>query len=142
MPPNQSVALQGTRIGRTDLLGEAPVRKPTTTGNLLSLIVYGRTGVAERTLAGMHGNRGETDIRARFGRAVRARRRSLGITQELLAERAGLHRVYVAEVELGKRNVSLVNIERLAAALSVSIPDLFPKPEAKQVAEGSPDYGD
>ena len=92
-------------------------------------------------MAGMSGTSGGAGIRARFGEAVRARRRDLGLTQERLAERAGLHRVYVAEVELGKRNVSLVNIERLATALSVPIPDLFSGPEAKQVAEEAPDHG-
>lgn len=92
-------------------------------------------------MAGMSGISDGAGIRERFGEAVRARRRKLGLTQERLAERAGLHRVYVAEVELGKRNVSLVNIERLATALSVSIPELFSGPEAKQVAEETPDYG-
>ena len=91
-------------------------------------------------MTGMYEISGGAGIRARFGEAVRTRRRELGLTQERLAERAGLHRVYVAEVELGKRNVSLVNIERLAVALSVSIPDLFSKPEAKRVAEETPDY--
>ena len=91
----------------------------------------------------MSSSGGETDIRTRFGAAVRARRRVLGLSQERLAERAGLHRTYVAEVELGKRNVSLVNIERLAAALAVSIPGLFPDAEERtdRAAEEKPEYG-
>ena len=86
---------------------------------------------------------GETDIKKRFGASVRARRRFLGLSQERLAERAGLHRTYVAEVELGKRNVSLVNIGRLAAALDVSIPGLFSEAEERpeRAAEEKPDYG-
>ena len=87
---------------------------------------------------------GEIDIKRKFGAAVRARRRLLGLSQERLAERAGLHRTYVAEVELGKRNVSLVNIERLATALAISIPGLFPGAEERpdRAAEEKPEYGD
>ncbi len=65
------------------------------------------------------------DIQSRFGTAVRARRKHLGISQEQLAERAGLHRTYVADVERGARNLSLASIEKLAHALDVSIPALF-----------------
>lgn len=71
------------------------------------------------------GNGDPTGIRGRFGKAVASRRRELGLTQERLAERARLHRTYVAEIELGKRNVSLVNIERLARALPLPISNLF-----------------
>lgn len=52
-----------------------------------------------------------------FGRRVRARREELGISQERLAELAGLHRNYVGSVERGERNVALRNILRLAVAL-------------------------
>ncbi len=49
-----------------------------------------------------------------------------GLTQEALAERAGLHRTYVGAIERGERNVSLRNILRLATALDVAPADLFP----------------
>ena len=52
-----------------------------------------------------------------FGRRVRARRQVLGCTQEDLAESTGLHWTYVGSVERGERNVSLLNICRLAMAL-------------------------
>jgi transcriptional regulator with XRE-family HTH domain len=65
------------------------------------------------------------DIRERFGDAVRGRREELGLTQEDLADRAGIHRTYLSDVERGSRNVSLVNIERLAAALSLPLSKLF-----------------
>jgi transcriptional regulator with XRE-family HTH domain len=65
------------------------------------------------------------DIQSHFGTAVRARRKHLGISQEELAERAGLHRTYVADVERGARNLSLGSIEKLAYALGISIPILF-----------------
>jgi transcriptional regulator with XRE-family HTH domain len=65
------------------------------------------------------------DIRERFGDAVRARREELELTQEEFAERAKIHRTYVSDIERGSRNVSLINIEKIAAALSMSISELF-----------------
>ena len=65
------------------------------------------------------------DILARFGQAVRRLRMEMDLSQEALAERADLHRTYVADIERGVRNVSLKNIEKLARALDVSIADLF-----------------
>ena len=47
-------------------------------------------------------------------------RRDIGLSQEQLAEKAGLHRTYVGGVERGERNVSLLNIYRLAEGLSVA----------------------
>jgi len=67
------------------------------------------------------------DIRSRFGFAIKQRRCEIGISQEALAELAGLHRTYVSDIERGARNVSLENIERLAKALQISISDLFAK---------------
>ena len=58
------------------------------------------------------------EIRERFGNVVRSRRGELGLTQEELAGRAGLHRAYISDIERGSRNVSLVNIEQLADAVS------------------------
>lgn len=67
----------------------------------------------------------QTDIMVRFGQAVRKIRREQGISQEELAERCGLHRTYISDVELGKRNVSLENIERIAISLNKSLVELF-----------------
>ena len=61
-----------------------------------------------------------------FGERLRAVRQTRGISQEKLAELAGLHRTYVSSIERGERNVSLVNIERLAAALGVAMAELMP----------------
>jgi transcriptional regulator with XRE-family HTH domain len=69
--------------------------------------------------------RGRPDIRERFGSAVKSRREELGLTQEELAGRAGIHRTYLSDVERGTRNVSLLNVERLAAALAVPLSELF-----------------
>lgn len=65
------------------------------------------------------------DIRIRFGVAVRKRRSELGISQEELAGRAELHRTYIADIERGTRNVSLLNIEKIAKGLGLRIEDLF-----------------
>lgn len=54
-----------------------------------------------------------------FGKRVRSRREELGISQEDLARRSGLHRTYIGSVERGRRNISLVNIVRIADALGV-----------------------
>jgi transcriptional regulator with XRE-family HTH domain len=65
------------------------------------------------------------DIRIRFGRAIRRVREELGINQEEAAERCGLHRTYYSGVERGIRNISLVNIEKIAKGLKKSLPDIF-----------------
>lgn len=66
-----------------------------------------------------------SDIAVRFGKAVRNLRHKEGISQEELADRCKLHRTYVSDVELGKRNVSLENIERLSLALHITLEELF-----------------
>ncbi len=65
------------------------------------------------------------DIRIRFGRAIRRVREEQGINQEEAAERCGMHRTYYSGIERGIRNVSLVNIEKVAKGLKTSLPDLF-----------------
>ena len=54
-----------------------------------------------------------------FAANVRSRRLALGLSQEVLAERAGVHRTYVGMLERGEKNVTIYNIERLAGALGV-----------------------
>jgi len=56
----------------------------------------------------------------RFGARVRAERERLGVSQEELADRAGLHRTYLGGVERGERNVGLLNVLRIARALGVA----------------------
>ena len=62
----------------------------------------------------------------RFGKRLREVRTLRGISQEKLAELAGLHRTYISSVERGERNISLVNIESLAKALDVTMAELMP----------------
>lgn len=77
-------------------------------------------------MKGSH-NRKKTLIRVRFGELVRQKRHELGLTQEELAEKAGLHPTYVGSVERGERNIALENIVSLAKALKCSPKDLLPK---------------
>jgi len=65
------------------------------------------------------------EVTSKFGRAVRNWRGQLGLSQEELAERADLHRTYIADVERGARNLTLKSISKLAKALDVSIAALF-----------------
>lgn len=61
----------------------------------------------------------------RFGQRVRELRQAAGLSQEALAERAGLHRTYVGGIERGERNVSILNILQLSRALRVRASELF-----------------
>ena len=66
-----------------------------------------------------------TDPRIRFGLRLKSLRAEIGMSQEALAHEADLARSYVGEVETGKRNISLLNICKLAAALNVEPADLL-----------------
>ena len=65
------------------------------------------------------------DIRGRFGKAVRARRNDLGVSQEEFADMCDLDRTYIGGIERGERNVSLINIEKIAKTLKISLSELF-----------------
>ncbi len=65
------------------------------------------------------------DIRVRFGKAVRNRRHKLNVSQEEFADMCALDRTYIGGIERGERNVSLVNIEKIARALQIRLSELF-----------------
>lgn len=65
------------------------------------------------------------DICKKFGTRVRELRIAQGLSQEVLAQKAGLHRTYIGGIERGERNVSLINIEKIASALNLSIVDII-----------------
>ncbi len=67
------------------------------------------------------------DIRIRLGRKVRNLRLQRGWTQVELAEKLGLDRSYLADVERGKRNISVLNLELIAEGLGLSLSQLFSK---------------
>lgn len=66
-----------------------------------------------------------TNARELFAKRLRQIRLSKGLSQEALADLAGLHRTYVGSVERGERNVSIDNMERLAKALEVDTFELL-----------------
>ena len=66
-----------------------------------------------------------TELKALLGVAIKTERSVLGISQEELAARAGLHRTYVSDVERGARNPSIASIAKLAQALKLSVSALF-----------------
>lgn len=65
------------------------------------------------------------DIKMRVGLRVKQLRNKLGISQEELADRVGLDRTYITSVESGKRNISIINVEKLANCLNVSLAEFF-----------------
>jgi two-component system, response regulator len=67
------------------------------------------------------------ELKILLGNAIKRKRAALGISQEELAARAGLHRTYVSDVERGARNPSLESVEKLARALEVSLSMLLQK---------------
>lgn len=73
------------------------------------------------------------DIKCRLGQRIKALRKDLKLSQEALALKAGLDRTYVASIESGTRNVSIVNIERLSSALNVSLTEFFDTDEFSRV---------
>ena len=64
-------------------------------------------------------------LRAAIGHAIRQVREDRSLSQERLAEFAGLHRTYVSSVEQGRRNLSIENIHKIANALDVSMTELI-----------------
>lgn len=67
----------------------------------------------------------DSEILKKFGERVRLFRKQKDISQEELAHRADLHRTYIGMIERAEKNITLLNIEKIANALDVSIKDLF-----------------
>lgn len=67
-----------------------------------------------------------TDIRMDFGKSLRKLRVERKLTQEQLADRAGMHFTYIGQIERGLRNPSLINLHKLAKALKVEGGMLLP----------------
>lgn len=66
-----------------------------------------------------------TRVQRRFGERVRDLRKKKGYSQESLALACNLDRTYIGGVERGERNISLINIHRIAEALGVNAGELF-----------------
>ena len=70
------------------------------------------------------------DICTRVGFSIRKQREEIGLSQEKLAELAGLHRTYIGQVERGEKNLTLRSLERIAKALNIKPRDFglkYPK---------------
>ncbi len=65
------------------------------------------------------------DVLIKFGNKVRVKRAKLGLSQEKLALRAGVHRTYIGMIERAEKNITLENIEKIARALKVSNSELL-----------------
>ena len=65
------------------------------------------------------------EILIKFGGRVREIRKEKGLSQEELSFKADLHRTYIGMIERAEKNITLINIEKIANALEVSINDLF-----------------
>lgn len=68
----------------------------------------------------------ETKLQQAFGARLREVRKKKGFSQEGLALASGLDRTYIGGVERGERNISLVNIQKIAAALGISAKEIVP----------------
>ncbi|MCV0426528.1 MAG: helix-turn-helix transcriptional regulator [Roseibium sp.] len=67
------------------------------------------------------------DVRERLSKNLQNLRRGKGLSQENLAHRAEIHQTYLSGVESGKRNPSVLVLDRIARALDVDIVELFAK---------------
>lgn len=64
-------------------------------------------------------------ITVKVGSRIRELRKEAAVSQEKLALIAGIDRTYLASVENGKRNISIINLEKIANALNCSLADFF-----------------
>ncbi len=67
----------------------------------------------------------KTEILIKFGQQLRKRRAELGLSQEELANRAGVHRTYIGMIERAEKNITLKNIEKISKALKIEIDKLM-----------------
>lgn len=65
------------------------------------------------------------EILIKFGIRVRQVRKAKNLSQEGLADRASLHRTYIGMIERAEKNITLLNIDKIAKALEINIKDLF-----------------
>lgn len=65
------------------------------------------------------------NIQIAFGNRIRSLRAATGLSQEKFALQIGMDRTYYASVEAGKRNISIINIEKISKGLNISLSELF-----------------
>ncbi|MDD4002804.1 MAG: helix-turn-helix transcriptional regulator [Clostridia bacterium] len=64
-------------------------------------------------------------IQEKVGKRIKELRNKLNISQEELGFRSGVHRTYIASLEVGKRNISIVTLEKITNALEVTLNIFF-----------------
>lgn len=64
-------------------------------------------------------------IQVKIGKRIRELRTQTGLSQEKFALKIGMDRTYFASVELGRRNISIINLEKIANGLGISLSELF-----------------
>ena len=64
-------------------------------------------------------------IKEKVGKRIKDLRQKLGISQETFADQCGLDRTYITSLERGKRNISLVNLEKISNAFNMTLSDFF-----------------
>lgn len=67
----------------------------------------------------------DISIQKEFGNCIRCFRKNLGLSQEKFSLKIGMDRTYYASVEAGKRNISILNIKKIADGLNISLSELF-----------------
>ena len=72
-----------------------------------------------------------SDIAKTVGKRLRSYRTGQGLSQEKLAERAGLHPTYIGQVERGEKNLTIESLEKITSALDVSMASVFEKIEER-----------
>lgn len=73
----------------------------------------------------------KTDVVRRFANRLKSLRVQGGLSQEELADIAGVHRTYIGMIERAEKNITLRNIEKLAIALNIQIKDFFENDDSK-----------
>ena len=76
-----------------------------------------------------------SDIAKTVGKRLRSYRTGQGLSQEKLAERAGLHPTYIGQVERGEKNLTIESLEKITSALDVPMANVFEKIEERGAAD-------
>ena len=83
-----------------------------------------------------------TDFKSGLGRVIKQLRRQRGLTQDELAAKASLHRTYVSDVERGARNLSILSLHRISAALETPLSEIFKQVETAFAGSGAAERSD
>lgn len=70
-------------------------------------------------------NEAHMEIKAKFGKIIKQLRTNMGLSQEELAYRAGVHRTYIGMIERAEKNITIENINKLSKALNVPLSSIF-----------------